>query len=110
MLRQLCGRDSFAEEKKYVSWRLPVNHGQQVESIGKHSRCHHPSFDHANARLDVVHCFFNVDGINLVFGVSATVHAILIVGVFITVATFEIARRKPGYFGSLGRANGGEHE
>ena len=46
----------------------------------------------------------------LVFGVSAVVHAILIAGVFITVATFETARKKPVYFGSLGRANGGEHE
>jgi hypothetical protein len=46
----------------------------------------------------------------LVFGVRAVVHAILIAGVFITVATFETARKKPGYFGSLGRANGGEHE
>ena len=46
----------------------------------------------------------------VVFGVSAAVHAILIAGVFITAATFETARRKPGYFGSLGRANGGEHE
>lgn len=46
----------------------------------------------------------------LLFGVSATVHAILIAGVFITVATFETAKKRPGYFGSLGRANGGEHE
>ena len=46
----------------------------------------------------------------LVFGVSAAVHAILIAGVFITAATFETARTKPGYFGTLGRANGGEHE
>ena len=46
----------------------------------------------------------------LVFGVSAAVHAIRIAGVFITVATFETARKKPGYFGRLGRANGGEHE
>ena len=46
----------------------------------------------------------------VVFGVSAAVHAILIAGVFITAATFETARLKPGYFGSLGRANGGEHE
>ena len=45
-----------------------------------------------------------------VFGVSAAVHAILIADVFITVATFETARKKPGYFGSLARANGGEHE
>ena len=43
------------------------------------------------------------------FGVSAAVHAILIAGVFITVAIFETARKKR-YFGSLGRANGGEHE
>ena len=46
----------------------------------------------------------------VVFGVSAAVHAILIAGVFITAATFETARLKPGYFGSLGRATGGEHE
>ena len=46
----------------------------------------------------------------LVFGVSAAVHAILIAGVFITAATFETARTKPGYFGTLGRANSGEHE
>ena len=44
------------------------------------------------------------------FGVSAAVHAILIAGVLITVATFETERRKPGYFGSLGRVKGGEHE
>ena len=46
----------------------------------------------------------------IVFGVSAAVHAILIAGVFITAATFETARLTPGYFGTLGRANGGEHE
>ena len=46
----------------------------------------------------------------LLFGVSATVHAILIAGVFITVATFETAQKRPGYLGSLGRATGGEHE
>ena len=44
-----------------------------------------------------------------VFGVSADVRAALIAGVYITVATFETAK-KPEYFGSLGRANGGEHE
>ena len=46
----------------------------------------------------------------LVLGVSATVHALLISGVFVTVATFETARRKPEYFGGLGRSGGGEHE
>ena len=46
----------------------------------------------------------------LVFGISAFVHAILLAGVFITLAVFETAKRKPAYFGSLGRANGGEHE
>jgi len=46
----------------------------------------------------------------VVFGVSAAVHAILIAGVFITAASLEAARLKPGYFGALGRANGGEHE
>ena len=44
-----------------------------------------------------------------VFGVTADVRAALIAGVYITVATFETAK-KPEYFGSLGRANGGEHE
>tara|TARA_R110002074_G_scaffold237557_1_gene409519 strand:- start:296 stop:499 length:204 start_codon:yes stop_codon:yes gene_type:complete len=45
-----------------------------------------------------------------VFGVSAIAHALLIGGVFITVGVFETARRKPNYFGGLGRSNGGEHE
>jgi formate hydrogenlyase subunit 3/multisubunit Na+/H+ antiporter MnhD subunit len=45
-----------------------------------------------------------------VFGVSAVAHALLIGGVFITVGVFETARRKPNYFGGLGRGNGGEHE
>ena len=45
-----------------------------------------------------------------VFGVSAIVHAILLAGIFITVGVFETARRKPQYFGGLGRSNGGEHE
>ena len=46
----------------------------------------------------------------LVFGVSAAIHAILLAGIFITVGVFETAKRKPDYFGGLGRANGGEHE
>ena len=45
-----------------------------------------------------------------VFGVSAVAHALFIAGVVITVGTFETARRKPEYFGGLGRGNGGEHE
>ena len=46
----------------------------------------------------------------VVFGVSAAIHAILLAGIFITVGVFETAKRKPGYFGGLGRGNGGEHE
>ena len=46
----------------------------------------------------------------LIFGVSAVIHAILLAGVFATVGVFETAKRKPLYFGGLGRANGGEHE
>ena len=46
----------------------------------------------------------------LAFGISATIHALLIAGVFITLGTFETAKRKPQYFGGLGRGNGGEHE
>ena len=45
-----------------------------------------------------------------VFGVSAAIHAILLSGVFVTVGVFETAKRRPVYFGGLGRANGGEHE
>ena len=45
-----------------------------------------------------------------VFGISAIAHALLITGVFITAGVFETARRKPTYFGGLGRGNGGEHE
>jgi hypothetical protein len=46
----------------------------------------------------------------VVFGVSATVHAILLAGVFVTVGVFETAKRHPVHYGGLGRANGGEHE
>jgi len=46
----------------------------------------------------------------VVFGISATIHAILLAGIFITVGVFETAKRKPDYFGGFGRANGGEHE
>ena len=45
-----------------------------------------------------------------VFGISAIAHALFIAGVFITAGVFETARRKPQYFGGLGRGNGGEHE
>ena len=45
-----------------------------------------------------------------VFGISAIAHALLIAGVFITAGVFETARRKPQYFGGLGRGIGGEHE
>ena len=45
-----------------------------------------------------------------VFGVSAVAHALLIAGVFITTGVFETAKRRPQYFGGLGRGNGGEHE
>ena len=44
------------------------------------------------------------------FGSSASIHALLIAGIFITLGTFETAKRRPQYFGGLGRANGGEHE
>ena len=46
----------------------------------------------------------------VVFGISATVHAILLAGVFVTVGVFETAKRHPAHYGGLGRANGGEHE
>ena len=45
-----------------------------------------------------------------VFGISAIAHALLIAGVFITAGVFETAKRRPQYFGGLGRGNGGEHE
>jgi len=46
----------------------------------------------------------------VVFGISAIAHALLIAGVFITAGVFETAKRKPQYFGGLGRGNGGEHD
>ena len=46
----------------------------------------------------------------VVFGISALAHALLIAGIFITAGVFETAKRKPQYFGGLGRGNGGEHE
>jgi len=44
------------------------------------------------------------------FGISAALHALVIAGIFITVGVFETAKRRPTYFGGLGRGNGGEHE
>ena len=44
------------------------------------------------------------------FGISAAIHALLIAGVFITAGVFETAKRRPQYFGGLGRGAGGEHE
>jgi len=44
------------------------------------------------------------------FGISAAIHAVVIAGVFITVGVFETAKRRPQYFGGLGRGAGGEHE
>ena len=46
----------------------------------------------------------------VVCGISAIAHALLIAGVFITAGVFETAKRRPQYFGGLGRGNGGEHE
>ena len=46
----------------------------------------------------------------VVFGISAIAHALLIAGVFITAGVFETAKRRPQYFGGLGRGDGGEHE
>ena len=45
-----------------------------------------------------------------VFAYTAVAHILFIAGIIITVGTFETARRKPEYFGGLGRGNGGEHE
>ena len=44
------------------------------------------------------------------FGISAIAHVLLIAGIFITAGVFETAKRRPQYFGGLGRGNGGEHE
>ena len=46
----------------------------------------------------------------VVFGISAIAHALLIAGIFITAGVFETAKRRPQYFGGLGRGNGGEHD
>ena len=46
----------------------------------------------------------------IAFGISAIIHTLLLAGIFITVATFETAKRRPQYFGGLGRGRGGEHE
>ncbi len=49
-------------------------------------------------------------GSMLVFGISAIIHALLLAGIFVTVGTFETAKRRPQYFGGLGRGHGGEHD
>lgn len=45
----------------------------------------------------------------IVFGLSAILHVILIIGICITVATFNSARYVK-FTGGLGRGPGGEHE
>ena len=45
----------------------------------------------------------------IVFQVSAIAHALIIAGVFITFGAFETAKKRPQYFGGLGRGGGGEH-
>ena len=49
-------------------------------------------------------------GSMVVFGITAIAHTIVLAGIAITVGTFETARRRPEYFGGLGRGTGGEHE
>lgn len=49
-------------------------------------------------------------GSMVVFGITAIAHTIVLAGIAITVGTFETARRRPEYFGGLGRGRGGEHE
>jgi len=44
------------------------------------------------------------------FGISVIIHTLLLAGIFITVGVFETAKRRPQYFGGLGRGKGGEHE
>lgn len=45
----------------------------------------------------------------VVFGVSAILHTLLLAGIAITVSTFEVSKRSPHYFGTLGRGKDGEH-
>ena len=57
-------------------------------------------------------------GSYFVFGISAIAHILLLLGLFVTATTFELAKTKPNVFGKLfptsvgglGRGNGGEHE
>ena len=44
------------------------------------------------------------------FGISAIIHTLILAGIFVTVGVFETAKRRPQYFGGLGRGRGGEHE
>ena len=41
---------------------------------------------------------------------SFLAHVALLGAIAITVGTFETAKRRPQYFGGLGRGRGGEHE
>ena len=46
-----------------------------------------------------------------IMGISMVAHALFLMAIVITVATFETAKRKPQVIdGYNGRANGGEHE
>ena len=45
-----------------------------------------------------------------VMGITMVAHALVLAAIVITVATFEVAKRKPQFFGGFGRGLGGEHE
>ncbi len=88
---------------------------QLVMDSAKHPRSNSPDVNTRHMSMQVLAWMWCIVfsfwmGSIVVFGISALVHAILLAGIFITLAVFETAKRKPQYFGGLGRGNGGEHD
>ncbi len=89
---------------------METNHGLAVQPAVPYPRHEHTAHGNAGAGMDVCIIFSMWVGSVVAFGISAIAHAMLIAGIFITAGVFETAKRRPQYFGGLGRGNGGEHE
>ena len=92
----------------YDCWNAVMDHEQNPLSDIKHLPTRHLVMQ----ILSWMWCsIFAVSlGSMTVFGVTMIAHVLIVGGIAVTVGTFETARRRPQYFGGLGRGIGGEHE
>ena len=97
---QLCNLPLNVEVLGVIQWLIRSKPQRLV--VKKHVA--QPAVVVMGARLEIAGAAVAV------MGAVAVIHTLLIAVVFITAAVFETARRKPQFFGGLGRGNGGEHD